>query len=303
MQLPEVIEKVSRLSEGLDEVRSSRKTIGLVPTMGALHAGHVSLLKRARSENDYVVASIFVNPLQFNQDDDLHNYPRTFTQDLHTCAECGVDLVFAPAASEIYPAEPLTFVDVPALEEHLCAPFRPGHFRGVATVVLKLFNLVQPNKAYFGRKDAQQLAVIQRMVKDLNVPVSVVPVDTVREPDGLALSSRNKGLTAEERRTAPVLYRALYRVIELLNAGERSVESIRQQTLPIFRQHPNVRVEYFELVDPDSLVPVAEVNDPVLIAGAIWLGRTRLIDNVSFPSSSDRVLSFKVENRTKYLVG
>ncbi len=284
MQLPEVIEKVPRLRERLDEVRSARKTIGLVPTMGALHAGHASLLRRARSENDFVVASIFVNPLQFEHSDDLQKYPRTFSEDLRTCADCGVDLVFAPSANEIYPAEPLTFVDVPALEEHLCGRFRPGHFRGVATVVLKLFNLVQPNTAYFGQKDAQQLAIIQRMVNDLNVPVSVAPVATVREADGLALSSRNKGLTAEERRTAPVLYRALHRAIELLNAGERSVESIRRQVLPIFQQYPNVRVEYFELVDPDSLVPVAEVAGAVLIAGAIWLGQTRLIDNVSFGS-------------------
>ena len=284
MQLPEVIEKVPRLRERLDEVRSGRKTIGLVPTMGALHAGHASLLRRARSENDFVVASIFVNPLQFEHSDDLQKYPRTFSEDLRTCADCGVDLVFAPSANEIYPAEPLTFVDVPALEEHLCGRFRPGHFRGVATVVLKLFNLVQPNTAYFGQKDAQQLAIIQRMVNDLNVPVSVAPVATVREPDGLALSSRNKGLTAEERRTAPVLYRALCRAIELLNAGERSVESIRRQVLPIFQQYPNVRVEYFELVDPDSLVPVAEVAGAVSIAGAIWLGQTRLIDNVSFGS-------------------
>ena len=284
MQLPEVIENVSRLRERLDEVRSAGKTIGLVPTMGALHAGHASLFSQARCENDFVVASIFVNPLQFDRNDDLQKYPRTFPEDLRTCAEYGVDLVFAPAANEIYPSPPVTFVDVPALEEHLCAPFRPGHFRGVATVVLKLFNLVQPNKAYFGRKDAQQLAIIQRMVKDLNVPVSVVPVATVREPDGLALSSRNKGLTVEERRTAPVLYRALCRAVELLNGGERSVESIRRQALPIFQQYPNVRLEYFEFVDPNSLIPVAQVESAVLIAGAIWLGQTRLIDNVSFPA-------------------
>ena len=283
MPSPQVVERIAVLRERVRSERDGRKQIGLVPTMGALHAGHVSLLQRARDQNDFVVVSIFVNPLQFERPSDLARYPRTFTEDLRICAENGVDLVFAPNREEIYPSEPLTFVEVPALAEHLCGQFRPGHFRGVATVVLKLFQIVQPDRAYFGRKDAQQLAIIRRMVDDLNVPLTIVPVETVREPDGLALSSRNKHLTAEERQIAPVLYHALSKAVELLNAGERSVEAIHRQVQVLFQKYPSVRVEYFEITDPARLVPVKEVTGPVLIAGAIWLGNTRLIDNLSFP--------------------
>jgi pantoate--beta-alanine ligase len=275
------------LRERVRSERDGHKQVGLVPTMGALHAGHVSLLQRARDQNDFVVVSIFVNPLQFERPSDLARYPRTITEDLRICAENGVDLVFAPNGEEIYPSEPLTFVEVPALAEHLCGQFRPGHFRGVATVVLKLFQIVQPDRAYFGRKDAQQLAIIRRMVDDLNVPLTIVPVETVREPDGLALSSRNKHLTAEERQVAPVLYHALSKAVELLNAGERSVETIHSQVQVLFKKCPSVRVEYFEITDPARLVPVKEVTGPVLVAGAIWLGNTRLIDNLSFPGGME----------------
>jgi pantoate--beta-alanine ligase len=280
--MPEVYFEIAALRQRLENVSS----IGLVPTMGALHRGHAKLLETARRENDVVVASIFVNPTQFDRKEDLENYPRTMEEDLRICDSCGVDLVFAPPASEMYPEypdAPLTFVDLPALTAHLCGAHRPGHFRGVATVVLKLLNIVQPHRAYFGEKDAQQLAVIRRMVADLNVPVSIVPVATVREEDGLALSSRNKHLTPEQRAVAPLLSGALRAAVSAIDHGERSTEVLRNAAQATFSQNPEARVEYFEITDPDTLVPVERVAGPVLIAAAMWLGSTRLIDNMSWP--------------------
>jgi pantoate--beta-alanine ligase len=205
-------------------------------------------------------------------------------EDLRVCDSCGVDLVFAPDAREMYPAEPLTFVDLPALTANLCGAHRPGHFRGVATVVLKLLNIVQPHRAYFGEKDAQQLAVIRRMVADLNVPVAIVPVATVREEDGLALSSRNKHLTSEQRAVAPLLSRALRAAISAIDQGERSTQFLCSTAHTSIAPHPEARLEYFEITDPDTLTPVERIAGPVLIAAAMWLGSTRLIDNMSWPS-------------------
>src|ERR1700691_2692263 len=216
--MPEVIAGIGELRERL--VRERGGSIGLVPTMGALHRGHAALLEAARRENNFVIASIFVNPIQFDRAEDLEKYPRTMEDDLRVCGGCGVDLVFAPSDGDLYPREQLTFVESPLLSAGLCGAHRPGHFRGVATVVLKLLNIVQPERAYFGEKDAQQLAIIRRMVEDLNVPVEVVPVPTVREEDGLALSSRNKHLTAAEREIAPVLSRALRHTIDSVARGE-----------------------------------------------------------------------------------
>jgi pantoate--beta-alanine ligase len=278
--MPEVIAKITELRRRLDFRRQRGTSIGLVPTMGALHRGHAKLLETARRENDFVVATVFVNPIQFDRAADLETYPRTMEQDLRVCEEQGVDLVFAPAAEELYPREQLTFVESPRLTEHLCGAHRPGHFRGVATVVLKLFNIVQPDRAYFGEKDAQQLAVIRRMVDDLNVRVAVVPVATVREQDGLALSSRNKHLTPEQRGIAPVLYRALLRATDRIAAGERCTKALRNEALETIAQYPEARVEYFDVTDPETLQPVEMVEAPVLIAAAMWLGSTRLIDNV-----------------------
>lgn len=274
--MPEVIADVAGIRARLRGVGG----IGLVPTMGALHKGHERLLEIAWRENDFVVASIFVNPIQFDRKEDLDKYPRTMKDDLRVCDECGVDVVFAPSTEDLYPREQLTFVESPALSRHLCGAHRPGHFRGVATVVLKLFNIVQPERAYFGEKDAQQLAIIRRMVKDLNVPVTVVPVATVREPDGLALSSRNKLLTAEERRIAPVLSQALKQSADLLEKGEKSARAVIFQAMELVAQHPAARLEYFEITDAETLTPVEWIEGPVLIAGAMWLGSTRLIDNV-----------------------
>lgn len=280
--MPEVIAGIAPLRERLKEVRRQGQSIGFVPTMGALHRGHAHLLQVARGENDLVVASIFVNPLQFDGKEDLEMYPRTMEADLDVCANQRVDVVFAPTGPELYPRDPLTFVESPFLSAHLCGKHRPGHFRGVATVVLKLFNIVQPTRAYFGQKDAQQLAIIRQMVEDLNVPVAVVPVETVREADGLAMSSRNKHLTAAQRQIAPVLSTALREALERIRAGEQSVGRLREDVLPLFDGMPDVRLEYFDFVDPRTLVPVEEIHGPVLIAGAMWVGSTRLIDNVSW---------------------
>jgi pantoate--beta-alanine ligase len=250
--------------------------------MGALHAGHRALLDRARAENDFVVASVFVNPLQFDRADDLAAYPRTLDADVKVCADAGVDVVFAPGAGELYPEEQLAVVEVPRLTRFLCGEFRPGHFRGVATVVLKLLNLVQPDRAYFGEKDAQQLAVIRRLVRDLAVPVTIVGVETVREPDGLALSSRNARLTVEERAAAPMLYRALRAAARALDSGDGAAARAKQSGLAVLAERPEARVEYFEVVDAELLEPVADVGERALIAGAVWLGNTRLIDNMTW---------------------
>jgi len=277
--MPEVISEIGELRAQLGR----RASIGLVPTMGALHRGHAALFEAARRENDFVVASIFVNPIQFDRAEDLEKYPRTMEEDLRVCERCGVDLVFAPSDGDLYPREQLTFVESSVLSAGLCGAHRPGHFRGVATVVLKLLNIVQPARAYFGEKDAQQLAIIRRMVGDLNIPVTIVPVPTVRHEDGLALSSRNKHLTAAERDVAPVLWRALRGVVDSIERGERRVGDLRESALRMFAGYPEARFEYFEITDPDTLQTVERVEGPVLVAGAMWLGSTRLIDNMRWP--------------------
>lgn len=287
MSVPDVIREIGALRERLREVREQRRSVALVPTMGALHAGHAELLRVARAHTDFVVASIFVNPLQFDRKDDLDAYPRTLDEDLRVCADCGTDLVFAPSAAGFYPSEPLTFVESPVLSKHLCGAFRPGHFRGVATVVLKLLNVTQPDVACFGEKDAQQLAIIRRMVSDLNVPVTILPVPTVREADGLALSSRNKRLSAEERAAAPVLARALNTAYALIEAGETGSAAVKAAASQALAAEPLVRVEYFEIVDTGTLTPVETAAGKVLIAGAIWLGQTRLIDNLTWPGTGE----------------
>jgi len=275
-----VIPAVGPLRHAVRDANQKGLTVGFVPTMGALHAGHRQLIETARRECGFVVVSIFVNPLQFDRPDDLARYPRTLDADQALCSSAGVDVIFAPSVEALYPREQKTFVDVPDLTRNLCGEFRPGHFRGVATVVLKLFGIVQPDRAYFGQKDAQQLAVIQCMVEDLNVPVAIIPVPTVREPDGLALSSRNKHLSAAERQIAPALYRALALASGRIASGERSVHAVREKALQFLRRHPELKIEYFEVVDPVTLEPLQHLSGRVLIATAAWLGQTRLIDNV-----------------------
>jgi pantoate--beta-alanine ligase len=273
-----------RAVHSVKEVREfleSRKNIGLVPTMGALHAGHESLMEAARTECDVLAVSIFVNPLQFGPNEDYSRYPRAWSQDLEVCERHGADLVFAPSVEEMYPLPQLTTIDVSRVSEHLCGKFRPGHFRGVATVVLKLLNVVQPQRAYFGEKDMQQLTIIRRMVTDLNVPVTIVGVPTVRESDGLALSSRNKYLKTDERQAAPTLFRALQHAAAQIHAGEREARKVQEAALTILKTSPLIRVEYFEVVEPVELQPVEVIDGPIRLAAAVWLGSTRLIDNVS----------------------
>src|SRR2546425_7436938 len=255
--------------EDIREALDAAENIGLVPTMGALHAGHEALIQRARTDSQVVVVSIFVNPLQFGPNEDYTRYPRALQQDLELCERSGVDLVFAPSVEEMYPLPQLTFVEVTRVSEHLCGKFRPGHFRGVATVVLKLFNIIRPHRAYFGEKDMQQLAVIRRMVADLNLPITVVGVPTVRESNGLAQSSRNQYLNAEERTAAPILYRALQEAARRIRSGERDAVQIREAARAWLKETPLIRTEYFEIVDPHELQPVNIIDGPVRIAAAI----------------------------------
>jgi pantoate--beta-alanine ligase len=253
--------------------------------MGALHAGHAALIDCGRAGSDFLVVSIFVNPLQFDREEDYQRYAKNLPADAALCEAHGVDAIFAPDVDEMYPRTQRTHVDVETLTDHLCGRFRPGHFRGVATVVTKLFNVVQPDRAYFGQKDAQQLAVIRRMAADLNIPVEVVPVPTVREADGLALSSRNARLNPEERRAAPALYRALRAAAATIEAGGGDPERAKAEATAVLAVEPLIRAEYLEIVDVEDMQPVSRVRGPVLVAGAAWLGSTRLIDNVSvFPN-------------------
>ncbi len=247
--------------------------------MGALHAGHARLIERARQDGHFVVVSIFVNPLQFDRPDDLERYPRTFEADLARCSSLGVDAVFAPAVAEMYPKRPMCTIHVGAVATHLCGRYRPGHFDGVATVVMKLFEIVTPDFAYFGEKDAQQLAVIRHLVRDFDVPVDIVGVETVREADGLALSSRNARLDADERRLAPALFQALRESGRLISEGATDAAAVKHAAVSHIPADPRLRLEYLEVVDPDDMQPVERIEGPVVVAGALWVGATRLIDN------------------------
>jgi pantoate--beta-alanine ligase len=273
-----VLETIAATRAAIDQRRSAG-SIGFVPTMGALHAGHASLIQRARSECGTVIVSIFVNPLQFDRPDDLERYPRSLETDLELCRKEGVDLVFAPTASEMYPRPLQMAVDVGRLADHLCGRYRPGHFKGVATVVLKLFEIVRADVAYFGEKDAQQLAVVRRLVTDFNVPVRIAGVPTVREADGLALSSRNQRLSADERQLAPCLYAAIRRAAASVEEGVAIASEITSDAAAAIPSDERLRLEYLELVDPEDFQPVTRVTAPVVAAGALWVGNTRLIDN------------------------
>ncbi len=248
--------------------------------MGALHAGHLSLIHAAKRECDLVVVSIFVNPTQFGPDDDYEEYPRPIAEDLQKCEAAGVDLVFNPSVEEVYGDHSLTVVHVEKISENLCRRHRPAHFAGVALVVTKLLNIVQPDRAYFGQKDAQQLAVIRRMVHDLNMPIDIVGCPIVREPDGLALSSRNAYLSREERQQAAVLYRSLLAIRDAIRAGSRNSANILQQARVLIEEAGPCKVDYIELVDPETMQPVSRVKGPVLAVLAVRIGQCRLIDNL-----------------------
>jgi pantoate--beta-alanine ligase len=276
----EVITDPQALQETCRQVRQMGMSIGFVPTMGYLHEGHLSLLRAARAQCETVVLSIFVNPTQFGPQEDYERYPRDLERDLELARQTRVNLVFAPTPQQMYPEGYSTFVEVEGLTERLEGAFRPGHFRGVATIVLKLFHLVQPDKAYFGLKDYQQLKVIQRMVRDLHLPIEIVPMPTVREPDGLAMSSRNVYLSSEERQSALSLYRSLQECLRLLEAGERRGWEIQRQGMAILSADPSVKVDYLEICHPETLKPLEIVEQSAVILGAIRIGNTRLIDNV-----------------------
>ena len=277
---------IAETREALQPIRGQRRRIGLVPTMGALHEGHLSLIRASRQAGDYTVVSIFVNPTQFGPLEDLAEYPRPIEQDRKLCAELGVDLLFHPGMQEMYPREGAVLVHPTRISEGLCGAFRPGHFDGVATVVAKLFNIVQPDAAYFGQKDAQQAVVIRRMVEDLEFPIEIVVCPTVREPDGLAMSSRNKYLSPTQRKQATCLYRALSKAAEMIQHGEIESEVVvaAMRELIVSAEPadlPRPQIDYIEIVDPDSLTPMHQTTQPVLIALAVHIGPARLIDNTT----------------------
>ncbi|HEX7424919.1 MAG TPA: pantoate--beta-alanine ligase [Terriglobales bacterium] len=261
------------------DARATRKRLGLVPTMGALHEGHLSLVRAAKAQCDAVAVSIFVNPTQFGPTEDLSKYPRQFDRDCRLLEKEGVEILFAPPVEEIYPDGAVTWVLVEGLSEKLDGRSRPGHFRGVTTIVSKLFHILEPEAAFFGQKDAAQLAVIRRMVQDLNFPVEIVACPIVREPDGLAMSSRNAYLNREERGSALVLQRSLRHAQQEFQAGERIAARLISAAKEVFAREPQVALDYFEIVDPDTLDPVERISQKTLVAVAAYIGSTRLIDN------------------------
>lgn len=278
----EVIEKTEDMRNRVGLVKAQGQTIGFVPTMGALHDGHLSLIRRARAENDSVILSIFVNPIQFDRNDDFLNYPRQLERDLDMASGEDVDVVFSPGAAEMYPEGYSTYVEVVSgLTRGLCGASRPGHFGGVATVVTKLFNIVRPDRAYFGQKDLQQAAVIKKLVKDLEMDVDVVVMPTVRDADGLATSSRNRRLTNKERQTALSIYKALERARELFASGEISTKVSVREMRDVLKKAGIIRIDYVSVVDPETLEGLDQAYPGAVAAIAAWVGSTRLIDNTA----------------------
>lgn len=275
-----ICNRIEQMRFASQTARREGNRLGLVPTMGALHEGHLSLVRVAKSKCDVVAVSIFVNPTQFGPNEDFSKYPRTFERDCELLEKEGVDLVFAPSVNEMYPDGAVTYVTVEGMSDRLCGKSRPGHFRGVTTVVAKLFNIVEPDLAFFGQKDAAQAAVIKRMVRDLNMPVEIVICPIVREPGGLAMSSRNAYLDARQRKSALVLSRSLEAVKHAFDQGERNPANLAAAGKAIFSEQPLVRLDYFEMVNPETLEPVNQLNGEVLVAIAAYVGTTRLIDNL-----------------------
>ncbi|WP_165251882.1 pantoate--beta-alanine ligase [Adlercreutzia sp. ZJ304] len=277
-----IVSSIAEVKDAVAQWRTSGHAVALVPTMGYLHAGHESLMDAARAACDKVVVSVFVNPIQFGPNEDYDSYPRDLDHDAAICETHGVDLIFHPEVQEMYPEGFATYVSADALAETLCGASRPGHFRGVCTVVNKLFNIVQPNMAFFGQKDAQQLAIIKRMVRDLNMNVQVVGCPIVREEDGLAKSSRNTYLSTEERQAALVLSRAVKKGYAAVEAGERNAAKLKQLMADVLSAEPLARIDYLEVVDGLTMQPIDTINESVLVAMAVYIGNTRLIDNFIF---------------------
>ena len=277
----EIIRTISWMKETARQARAENHVVGFIPTMGALHEGHLSLIRRAKADCSRLYASIFLNPMQFGPNEDLSKYPRTFEHDVEQLKSAGVDVLFAPDAKEIYPAGFRSYVNVEGLSDRLEGKSRPGHFRGVATVVLKLFEIVQPQFAYFGRKDAQQVRILQQMAGDLNLNAEIVVCPIVREPDGLALSSRNTYLDPDERRGATVLHHALDAARRELGAGTRDSLQLQTAIRSVLSNEPLARADYIEIVDAETFEPVAGIAArPVYVLLAVFVGKTRLIDNL-----------------------
>lgn len=276
----EIVTTISEVRQKVKAARFAAKFVGLVPTMGALHSGHGSLITRAVEECDYVVVSIFVNPAQFGPGEDLEKYPRNLETDVKYCEKLGAHLIFAPAVEEMYPKPQLTWVNTEKLTDHLCGAKRPGHFRGVTTICSKLFNIVGPDFAYFGQKDAQQAVVIRRMAGDLNMPLDIRVCPIVREKDGLAMSSRNQYLSKDQRKKALCLYASLQKCEELVRAGQKATSEIRKEMMK-FYQDPDVSVEYIEIADPETLQGLEKIEHKALVAVSAKVGTTRLIDNLN----------------------
>lgn len=276
----QIIRTIADMQAVCRHIRQDGRTIGFVPTMGALHEGHLSLVRAARARYQTVAVSIFVNPLQFGPNEDLAKYPRNFERDRQMLEAEGVDVLFAPSPEEMYPAGAVTYVEVEGLSEKLCGRSRPGHFRGVTTVVAKLFNILGPDAAFFGQKDAAQVTIIRKMVSDLNLDIEIVVCPIARETDGLAMSSRNAYLNPQQRRQAAILHRALMRVQTLADRGEHSTKAMVEAGKEVMAEEPTVRLDYFEIVDPDTLDPVDDISRGALVAVAAFVGSTRLIDNI-----------------------
>ncbi|KPJ66258.1 MAG: pantoate--beta-alanine ligase [Coxiella sp. DG_40] len=277
MKIAKTIQAVRALVKA---ARSKDKRIGLVPTMGALHIGHISLIEKAKQQTDFVVLSIFVNPTQFGPGEDFEKYPRPLENDLEICRNTGVDVVFIPPVKQMYPQENLTWVNVEKLTEQLCGRNRPVHFRGVATVCAKLFNIVEPDFAFFGQKDGQQAIVIKRMVADLNMPLKIVICPTVRQPDGLAISSRNQYLTQNQKKDATLIYKSLQKCREMIDAGVKDTQEITTRMRKILQQAPSIEIEYVSIVDAETLQAIDYIAGSILAAVAVKIGSARLIDNI-----------------------
>ena len=275
----EITGSIKRVREQVREWRKEGLTVGLVPTMGYLHEGHKSLIDKAVAQNDKVVVSVFVNPMQFGPTEDLESYPRDMDRDAALCEKAGAALIFHPEPEEMYDDNFSSFVDMNTLTGGLCGKTRPIHFRGVCTVVAKLFNIVTPDRAYFGQKDAQQLAIIRRMVRDLNMDIDVIGCPIIREDDGLAKSSRNTYLNAEERKAALVLSKAVFKGEELIKNGEKNSDVILNTMKDIINSEPLAKIDYVQLVNADSIEPLETAEGRVLVAMAVYIGKTRLIDN------------------------
>jgi pantoate--beta-alanine ligase len=280
----QILKKIDETRTALRVAKAAHKRVGLVPTMGALHEGHLSLVRSAKAQCGVIAASIFVNPTQFGPNEDFSKYPRMFERDCDLLQKEGVDFVFAPSVEEMYPAGAITYVTVEGMSEKLCGKSRPGHFRGVTTVVAKLFTIVEPDIAFFGQKDAAQVAIIRRMAQDLNFPVEIVACPIVREPDGLAMSSRNAYLNPQQRQQALVLSRSLQQVQKAFAQGERDGPQLIVAGKNAFATEPGAWLDYLELVDPETLDPMDHVSSKALVAVAAFVGTTRLIDNVVLSS-------------------